>query len=115
MSPAPGSVGDYFRGGVTGSFSSPRPSTAPLLPLEPLPCVAAVVGSDRLLSRFFQGRAGVEGGGAAQVTRLGFVVRAAAMHRAAIVPDHQIADPPLVAVDKLRPGRVQIEVVEQDA
>ena len=37
------------------------------------------------------------------------------MHRAAIIPDHQVADPPFMAVDEFGPGRVQREVVEQNA
>ena len=41
------------------------------------------------------------------------IVRPAAMHRAAIVPDHQIADPPFVAVDELRLRRVRVRSQQQ--
>ena len=42
-----------------------------------------------------------------------FVVRPAAMHRVAVVPDHQVADPPFVAVDELPLRRVLVQVGEQ--
>src|SRR5215472_2253330 len=41
-------------------------------------------------------------------------MRAATMHRAAVVPDYESTDPPFIAVDELGPGRVQREVVEQE-
>ena len=40
-------------------------------------------------------------------------MRPATMHRAAVVPDYQIADPPLVAVDEFRLGGVGVEIEEQ--
>src|SRR5436305_15241012 len=44
-----------------------------------------------------------------------FVVRAAAMHRVAVVPDDEVALSPFMAVDELPLGRVLIQVVQQQA
>src|SRR6185436_11141177 len=55
------------------------------------------IGLCRLLER----RGDVAGGDAAQVAHLGGVERPRAMHGAAIVPDHQVAPAPLVAVHEL--------------
>src|SRR5271166_4660653 len=71
--------------------------------------------ADSRLSGLVEGRADVERRRPAQIARVAVVMRPAAMHRAAVVPDHQIADPPFVAVDEFGPGRVRIEVVEQQA
>ena len=65
------------------------------------------------LRGFVQGRADVEGCRTPQVSRVGVVVRTAAMHRAAVVPDHEIADLPFVAVDKFRPSGVRVEIDKQ--
>ena len=64
---------------------------------------------------FVEGRADVERRCPAQIARVAVVVGPAAMHRATVVPDHQIADPPFMAVDEFRPGGVRIEIVEQQA
>src|SRR6476646_2610493 len=44
---------------------------------------------------------------------LAVVEGAAAVHRRAIVPDHEIADAPLVAVHELRLGRMLDEIPQQ--
>src|SRR5580704_3952355 len=52
---------------------------------------------------------------AAQVTRISrIVVGASAMQRATVVPDHQVADPPGVAMDELALRRVLHEVAQQE-
>src|SRR6266853_755417 len=83
-----------------------------VLPLEC--CRATVVAAARTLCRFIEGRADIERRGAAQIARLILVMRAAAVHRVAIIPDHEIADPPFMAVDELRLGREIAEVVQQE-
>ena len=55
------------------------------------------VGALRCL---FQCRSAVQRGGAPEIARLGFIVWPAAMHGASIVPDHQIAPLPAMAVDE---------------
>ena len=82
---------------------------------HPTPLPASGAREKIELGGFVEGRADIQCRRAAQIAGLGFIVRTAAMHCAAIVPDHQIADPLFVAVDEFRPGGVQIEVVEQDA
>ncbi len=68
-----------------------------------------------LLDRFFESRADVERRRPPQIAPVGLIMRTAGIHRAAVITDDEIADPPFVAVDKFGPGRVRIEVVEQDA
>jgi hypothetical protein len=60
-----------------------------------------------------EGGAGVERCCAAQIARMSIVVRATAMHRAAVVPDQEIADPLFVAVDEFGPGCVKGKVIQQ--
>src|SRR5580704_19392 len=48
--------------------------------------------------RFVEGGAGLEGCCAAQIAGTSIVVRAPAMHRAAVIPDHEIANLPFMAV-----------------
>src|ERR1700739_586740 len=47
-----------------------------------------------------------------QIAGMSIVVRAPAMHRAAVIPDHEIANLPFMAVDEFRPGCVECEVVQ---
>jgi len=61
---------------------------------------------------FVEGGAGVERCCAAQIAGMSIVVWATAMHRAAVVPNHEIAGPPFMAVDELGPGCVESEVVQ---
>src|SRR5580704_4853535 len=62
---------------------------------------------------FVEGGAGVERCCAAQIAGMSIVVWATAMHRAAVVPNHEIAGPPFMAVDEFGPGCVESEVVQQ--
>ena len=68
-----------------------------------------------LLSRLLQGGGGVGDGGAVEFAHLVRVVAAGAVHHAAVVPHHQIADPPLVRVDELPLGRVLVQVAQEGA
>ena len=61
---------------------------------------------------FVEGGAGVERCCAAQIAGMSIVVWATAMHRAAVVPNHEIAGPPFMAVDEFGPGCVESEVVQ---
>src|SRR4029077_18371762 len=82
--------------------------------LSPSAAAARLRSNNRSCSRLsglVQARSDIEGRRAAQIARMGIVVRAAAMHRAAVVPDDEITHPPFVAVDEFGPGCVQIEVV----
>src|SRR5579872_5811763 len=63
--------------------------------------------------RLVQGRADIERRCPAQIAWLAFVVRPAAMHRVAIVPDDQIALAPFVAVDEASLRRMLLQVAEQ--
>ena len=52
-------------------------------------------------------------GRAMQYAALGVVIGAAAMHRAAIVSHHDVADRPAVPIDELRPGRERDQFLDQ--
>src|SRR3954451_23924563 len=67
----------------------------------------------RCLRRLIERRLRVLRRDPAQVARLGLVERPAAMNRAAIVPDHEIADPPAVAVDEFGLCRVLDQLADQ--
>jgi hypothetical protein len=56
----------------------------------------------RASRRFVQGRTDVQCPRPSQVARLVLIVRSAAMHRATVVPDHHVADAPVVPVDEHR-------------
>src|SRR4051812_15470010 len=58
------------------------------------------------LRRLIERRCGILRRNPAQVARLRLVDRATAMQRAAIVPDPEVAGPPVVTIDELGPGRV---------
>ena len=60
-----------------------------------------------------QGGADVAHGDPAQVAHPGLVEMPAAVHRAAVVPDHQVALAPLVAVDELAAGGVLDQLAQQ--
>src|SRR6266403_4093130 len=58
----------------------------------------------------------VEGGHAAKLTAILRVVeRPRAVHRRAVVPDHEVPDAPLVPVDVLALGRVLRQIVQEEA
>src|SRR5690348_15388340 len=65
------------------------------------------------LRRLIECRCGVLRRDPAQIARLRLVERATAMHRAAIVPDDEIADPPVVTIDELGLGRVLDQLAQQ--
>src|SRR5260370_3878158 len=56
---------------------------------------------------FVEGGAGVQRWCAAQIAGMSIVVWATAMHRAAVLPNHEIAGPPFMAGDELRPRCLQ--------
>src|SRR5258708_697348 len=72
-------------------------------------CGILAIGSSPLFGLFklarssalIEGRGDVAGGHPAQIPHLALVESAAAMHRAAIVPDHQIAVAPFVTIDEV--------------
>ena len=80
---------------------------------EAAACISTA--QDARLRRLFERRAGIECRRTPQIARLRLIVRPTAMHRAAIVPDDQIADPPLMAVDELALRRVRIQIPQQQA
>ena len=65
------------------------------------------------LGGLVQGGTNVERRRAAQIARMQVIVRTAAMHRTAIIPNYEISDPPFVAVDKFGAGCMQVEIVGQ--
>src|SRR5271165_4208428 len=67
------------------------------------------------LGRFSQGGPGIQRRRPAQVARLSFVMRTATMHRATVVPDHQVTGLPGVAVDEARLRRMRNEIQQQQA
>src|SRR5689334_1135346 len=69
----------------------------------------AILLSCRLLER----RAGIQCRRTAQIARMRLIVWATAMHGAAIVPDHEIADAPAMAIDELGLCRVRVEIPQQ--
>jgi len=65
-----------------------------------------------LSSGLVKGGARIERCGAAQIAGVSIIMRASPMHRAAGVPNHEIARPPLIAVDEFRPSRLKGKVVQ---
>src|SRR5687768_6916251 len=72
-----------------------------------------VLPGNLLLRRLFERRAGIQCRRTPQITRLRLIVCPTAMHGAAIVPDDEIADLPLMAVDELFLRRVRRQIQQQ--
>src|SRR6478609_4060760 len=89
---APGSPRRYAARSITGNSS--------LVADCSMSRVIAVV----MLGHLVQGGADVADGGPTEVAHPGLIEMPAAMHRAAIVPDHQVSLAPLVAVNELAAG-----------
>src|SRR5215207_9784371 len=62
-----------------------------------------------------EGGADVADGDPAQVAHPALVEMPAAVHRAAVVPDHQVALAPVVAIDELAACRVLDQLAQQEA
>src|SRR5215475_5874765 len=62
------------------------------------------------------GDSDVEGGDPAQIATMPGVVEAPRpVHGGAVVPDHEVTDPPDMAIDELRPGGVLGELAQEQA
>jgi hypothetical protein len=99
-----------FRAEIAFGFGRPdgRGLTGRALSTAQWPATPLRLGS----GGFVEGGAGVERCCAAQIAGMSIVVWATTMHRAAVVPNHEIAGPPFMSVDEFGPGRVESEVVQ---
>src|SRR5580658_2397868 len=77
--------------------------------------IFAIVESSRKLGPLVEGRSHIAGRRAAQIAGLALVERPAAVHRAAIIPDHQVAGAPDMPVDKPTLGRELDQIAQQQA